>query len=87
MAGWAAYAKTPGSLQKQPCHLPDETGVQLLCAARYDIYTRPTIAVLSAKNCCEKLTKAQHKLAAAQTKMDGSMFNISHGQKDEQLGQ
>ena len=24
-------------LQKQPCHLPEETGVQLLCAASYDI--------------------------------------------------
>ena len=25
--------QTPGYLQKQPCNLPDETGVQLLCAA------------------------------------------------------
>ena len=25
--------QTPGYLQKQPCHLPEETGVQLLCAA------------------------------------------------------
>ena len=29
--------QTPGYLQKQPCHLPEETGVQLLCAASYDI--------------------------------------------------
>ena len=29
--------QTPGHLQKQPCHLPEETGVQLLCAASYDI--------------------------------------------------
>ena len=27
-------------LQKQPCHLPEETGVQLLCAASYDIWCR-----------------------------------------------
>ena len=25
---------------KQPCHLPEETGVQLLCAASYDIWCR-----------------------------------------------
>ena len=30
----------PGHLQKQPCHLPEETGVQLLCAASYDIWCR-----------------------------------------------
>ena len=29
--------QTPGHLQKQPCHLPEETGVQLLRAASYDI--------------------------------------------------
>ena len=29
--------QTPGYLQKQHCHLPEETGVQLLCAASYDI--------------------------------------------------
>ena len=27
----------PGYLQKQPCHLPEETGLQLMCAASYDI--------------------------------------------------
>ena len=27
----------PVSLSKQPCHLPEETGAQLLCAASYDI--------------------------------------------------
>ena len=32
--------QTPGSVQKQPCHLPEETGVQLLCAASYDIWCR-----------------------------------------------
>ena len=29
--------QTPGYLQKQHCHLPEETGVQLLFAASYDI--------------------------------------------------
>ena len=32
--------QTPGYLQKQPCHLPEETGVRLLCAASYDIWCR-----------------------------------------------
>ena len=32
--------QTPGYLQNQPCHLPEETGVQLLCAASYDIWCR-----------------------------------------------
>ena len=30
--------QTPGHLKKQPCHLPEETGVQLMCAASYDIW-------------------------------------------------
>ena len=40
MAGWAAYAKHLGYLQKQPCHLTEETGVQLKSAASYDIWCR-----------------------------------------------
>ena len=52
MAGWAAYTKHRDIilrmwsaslklyLQKQPCHLPEETGVQLLCAASYDIWCK-----------------------------------------------
>ena len=28
--------QTPGYLQKQPCHLPEETGVQLMCAVSYE---------------------------------------------------
>ena len=32
--------QTLGYLQKQPCHLPEETGIQLLCAASYDIWYR-----------------------------------------------
>ena len=32
--------QTPGYLQKQPCHLPEETGVQLLRGASYDIWCR-----------------------------------------------
>ena len=41
--GWAAYAKQR-DIQKQPCHLPEETGVQLLCAASYGIYGAETWA-------------------------------------------
>ena len=48
--------QTPGYIEKQPCHLPEETGVQLLCAASYGAETWT-------------MTKqAQNKLAAAQTK-------------------
>ena len=32
--------QTPGCLQKQPCNLPEETGVQLQCAASDDIWCR-----------------------------------------------
>ena len=32
--------QTLGYLLKQPCHLPEETGVQLLCGASYDIWFR-----------------------------------------------
>ena len=32
--------KTPGYLLKQPCHLPVEKGVQLMCAASYEIWSR-----------------------------------------------
>ena len=32
--------QTPGYLQKQPCDLPEETSVQLLCGATYDIWCR-----------------------------------------------
>ena len=32
--------QTQGQLQKQPCHLPGERGVQLMCAASYGILCR-----------------------------------------------
>ena len=32
--------QTSGYLQKQPRHLPEETGVQLMCSASYDIWCR-----------------------------------------------
>ena len=61
--------QTPGYLQKQPCHLPEDTSVQLLCAASYDIYGAETWT----------LTKqAQNKLAAAQTKMERSRAYAQH---------
>ena len=49
-----------------PCHMPDETGVQLVCAMTYSAETRT-------------LTKqAQNKLAEAHTKMERSMLNITY---------
>ena len=60
--------QTPGYLQKQPCHLSEETGVQLLCAASYDIWCRDMALA----------KQAQNKLAAAQTKMERSMLNITY---------
>ena len=36
---WQAGPNT-GISSKQPCHLPEETSVQLLCAAIYDIWFR-----------------------------------------------
>ena len=56
--------QTPGHLPKQPCHLPEETGV--LPAMTYGAETWT-------------LTKqAQNKLAAAHTKMERSMLNITY---------
>ena len=64
--------QTLGHLQKQHCHLPEETGVQLLCAASYDIKKNYGAETWT-------LTKQAHnKLAAAQTKMERSMLNITY---------
>ena len=35
--------QTPGYLQKQPCHLPEETGVQPLCGACCGIWCRTNV--------------------------------------------
>ena len=59
--------QTSRYLQKQPCHLPEETGVQLLCAASYD-YGAETWTLTN---------QAQNKLSAAQIKMERSMLNIT----------
>ena len=40
MAGWSASAKSPVYLQKQPCHLLEDTCVHLPYAASYDIWCR-----------------------------------------------
>ena len=37
--------QTPGYRQKQPCNLPEETGVQLLYAASDDIWCRDSVAI------------------------------------------
>ena len=56
---WSAY------LQKQPCHLLEETGVQLMCPASHDLIVHRTLT-----------KQAQNTLAAAQTKMERSILNI-----------
>ena len=76
MAGWAAYAKTPGYLQKQPCHLPEETGVQLMCAASYDKYGAYTWTLTK---------KAHYKLSAAQTELKRSMLNITFNDRNTNI--
>ena len=63
--------QTPGHLQKQPCHLPEETGVQLLCAAIYDIWCRDLDTdQTSTEQTCGRTY--QH------TRMERSMFNITY---------
>ena len=60
--------QTPGYLQKQPCHPPEETGVQLLCAASCDIWCRDL----------DTDQTSTEQTCAAQTKMERSMLNITY---------
>ena len=70
--------QTPGYLQKQPCHLPEETGVQLMCAASYDI-------------CCRDMDTDQTSTeqTCGRTDQNGKKYAQHHiqGQKDQRLGQ
>ena len=69
---------TPGYLQKQPCHLPEETGVQLLCAASYDIWCRDMDTdQTSTEQTCGRTDKNGKKYA---------QHHIQR-QKDQHLGQ
>ena len=69
-----SICQTPGYLQKQHCHLPEETGEGNSCVLLAITYGAETWT----------LTKqAQNKLAAAQIKMERCMLNI----KDQYLGQ
>ena len=78
MAGWSASAKSPGYLQKQPCHMIEDTGVQLQCAARYTIWCRvlDTHETSTEKNCGRT---DQHSNKYAQHHIQG--------RKDKYLGQ
>ena len=71
--------QTPVSLQNQPCHqLPEETGVQLLCAARYVIWCRDMEThQLSTEQLCGR------------TIQNGKKYAQHHiqGQKVQHLGQ
>ena len=70
--------QTPGYLQKQPCHLPKETGVQLLCAASYDIWCRDMDTdQTSTEQTCGRTDKNGKKYA---------QHHIQR-QKDQHLGQ
>ena len=61
--------QTPGYLQKQPCHLPEETQVYNSCVLPAMTYGAETWT----------LTKqAQNKLAAAQTKMEIRPFFFNY---------
>ena len=62
----------------QPCHLPEEIGVQLLCAARYDIW-------------CRDLDTAQTSTGqtCGRTDQNGKKYAQHHIQRqnDQHLGQ
>ena len=55
--------QTPGYLQKQLCHLPEETGVQLLYAASYDTWCRDVDTdQISTEQTCGRQTKMESML-------------------------
>ena len=68
--------ETLRSLQKQPCHLPEDTRVQLMCVASYDIWCRETWTPTK---------QAQNKLEAAQTKIERSMLNITYKDRNTNI--
>ena len=77
MAGWSASAKSPVYLQKQPCHLLEDTGVHLPYAASYDIWCR----VLDTHE------TSTYKIAAAHTNMAISILNITYKDRKTNIGQ
>ena len=75
MADWAAYAK---HRDKQPCHLPEATGVQLMWAASYDIWCRDLDTdQISTEQTCGRTDQNGKKYA---------QHHISRS-KDQHLGQ
>ena len=67
--------QTSGYLQKQPRHLPEETGVQLMCSASYDIWCRDL-----------NTDQTSTEQTTAQTKMEGSMLNITYKDRKTNTG-
>ena len=67
--------QTPGYLQKQPSHLPEETD---LCTTPVCCHGAETWTLAK---------KAQNKLTAAQTKLKRRTQHHIHGQKDQHLDQ
>ena len=57
------HTPTPGYLQKQPCHLPGETGVQLLCVASNGIVQRPDSDQPSTEQTCGRTDQNGKKYA------------------------
>ena len=56
--------QTPGYLIKQPCHLSVEKGVQLMCAASYDIWSRdPDSGQTSTEQTCGRTYQNGQKFA------------------------
>ena len=78
------YAKygirqTPGYLQKQPCHLPEETGVQLLCDASYDIWCRDLDTdQTSTEQACDRTD--QNGCSTSHTEIEGPTSGSGRGQ-------
>ena len=77
---WQAGRHTPntGISSKQHCHLPEETGVQLLCAASCDIWCRDL-----------DIHQTGTELICGRTYLNGKKYAELHkqGQKDQHLGQ
>ena len=65
--GTALVRQTPEYIKQQPYHLPEETGVKLMCAATSYVAETWTLT-----------KQAQEKLAVAHTKMERNMLNITY---------
>ena len=74
--GWlGGIRQTPGYLQKQTCHLPEDKGVQLMCAASYAIWGRYLDTdQTSTEQTCGRADK-----------MERSMLNITYNDRNTNI--